>query len=513
MKKYFLITLMIFISLFVFAQEQTDTNNNEKYQITEIEYNLDGRTKPYALDQKLDIDKKTIFNSKTELDAYIDYIRQTLINQRVLQESSMEYETGNPNKDGIIPVKIIITAEDTWNIFPVPYPKYNSNSGLEFKLKVKDYNFFGSMEEMNFDLVFFQEDEGEENNVGLGIDFAIPFSVKNLDVIWDTDANIEYTLGENKTGFSFESGLDISFPFFDIVTPHLILSQKIEQETDEEYIDIGDKLFLTEYAEFNLEFTIANSNSILDKVILKPYTSIEYNWDKDGVKHEDLIGPRLGFGADLTGGNTDWINNFRNGLEINIAQDFIYNFGKKTDKLCPKVSLDTKAYYATEYVGLNTRLNAFTYYGMNNPEKDNIGSSLRGIRDDEDKYNNGQIETSSAIVFNFDIPVKVVQTDWRAWGKKLLKKDMPSWFRYFDFELQISPFFDLALIRNTITGNLFNPKDGFYSAGLEIIVFPTKMRSIQVRVSAGTDISSYIADAEWRTKTSPEIQIGVGLHY
>ncbi len=63
MKKYFLITLMIFISLFVFAQEQTDTNNNEKYQITEIEYNLDGRTKPYALDQKLDIDKKTIFNS------------------------------------------------------------------------------------------------------------------------------------------------------------------------------------------------------------------------------------------------------------------------------------------------------------------------------------------------------------------------------------------------------------------------------------------------------------------
>ena len=198
---------------------------------------------------------------------------------------------------------------------------------------------------------------------------------------------------------------------------------------------------------------------------------------------------------------------------VSLGATPFYNFGKKTDKLCPKVSLDTKAYYATEYVGFNTRLNAFTYYGMNNPEKDNIGSSLRGIRDDEDKYNNGQIETSSAIVFNFDIPVKVVQTDWRAWGKKLLKKDMPSWFRYFDFELQISPFFDLALIRNTITGNLFNPKDGFYSAGLEIIVFPTKMRSIQVRVSAGTDISSYIADAEWRTKTSPEIQIGVGLHY
>ena len=65
----------------------------------------------------------------------------------------------------------------------------------------------------------------------------------------------------------------------------------------------------------------------------------------------------------------------------------------------PKISQTTKAYYATKYVGFNTRLNAFTYYGMENPEKDNIGSKLRGIRDDEDKYNNGQIETSSAIFF------------------------------------------------------------------------------------------------------------------
>ena len=90
---------------------------------------------------------------------------------------------------------------------------------------------------------------------------------------------------------------------------------------------------------------------------------------------------------------------------------------------------------------------------------------------------------------------------------------MPSWFRYFDFELQLSTFFDFALTRNTITGRLFNLKDGFYSTGLEVIVFPTKMRSIQVRLSTGIDISPYIANASWRTKTSPEIQIGVGLHY
>jgi len=60
-----------------------------------------------------------------------------------------------------------------------------------------------------------------------------------------------------------------------------------------------------------------------------------------------------------------------------------------------------------------------------------------------------------------------------------------------------------------------NPKDGFYGAGLEVLVFPSKMRSIQVRGCIGLDLSSKLPvfDAPWRTSKDPEIEIGIGLHY
>ena len=61
---------------------------------------------------------------------------------------------------------------------------------------------------------------------------------------------------------------------------------------------------------------------------------------------------------------------------------------------------------------------------------------------------------------------------------------------------------------------LFSPKyDGFYSAGLEVIVYPTKMRSIQVRASAGLDLGARLMKQDWRTKRGLEIEIGIGLHY
>ncbi len=135
----------------------------ESYQITDIQYEIDGRTREYVLDKTLDIRKDIVFDSVEQLELYCEFIRQNLNNQRVLQASSLTYELGNPNEQEIIPVTLYITAEDTWNILPLPYPKYNSNTGFSLKLKVKDYNFFGSMEPLDFELVFAQEDEGTKN--------------------------------------------------------------------------------------------------------------------------------------------------------------------------------------------------------------------------------------------------------------------------------------------------------------------------------------------------------------
>jgi len=505
MKKIFIILLFSLIFANIFA---------EQYQIQEVEYDIIGRTKEHALNQKLNINKKQIFNTLEELETYIGYINQSLVNQRVLQETSIKYELGTLQENNIIPVKIIITAKDTWNIFPVPYPKYNSNNGFEFKLKIKDYNFFGSMEIMNFDLVFFQENEGENNNIGLGIDFSIPFGLGMFNAMWNVDTNIAYTFGNNKPDFDFSTGLDFSLPL-NFVTFQLSIKQSITQNTD--YTDINDDFYLSEYISLAAPFTLLSTTSYLGDIKLTPNIEFNYNWDIDKIVHEDLIGPTLNLGYNFSFGKVDWVGNFRKGFFTDISQDFTYNFSK--EKWNNLLSTELRGYFSRNFISFNGRFYGFTTY---NPIKKDfsskieIGSRMRGIFDSSDLDNNqGQLETSAALCLNIDIPIKIVQTDWRKWGKNIFNRNMPNWFAYLDFEMQISPFIDVALTNNTITKRLFNPKDGFYGAGLEVLVFPSKMRSIQVRGCIGLDLSSKLPvfDAPWRTSKGPEIEIGIGLHY
>ncbi len=483
----------------------------ESYQITDIQYEIDGRTREYVLDKTLDIRKDIVFDSVEQLELYCEFIRQNLNNQRVLQASSLTYELGNPNEQEIIPVTLYITAEDTWNILPLPYPKYNSNTGFSLKLKVKDYNFFGSMEPLDFELVFAQEDEGTKNKIGAGIDFSIPFPLVIFDAIWETGMDLSYTFGEKKPEFSFDTGIQLSIPV-SFISLRLKLQQSVQQDLD--YEDTGDALYFTEYVEFGVPFTLLRTTTIFDKLILTPYTSFVFNWDTDGIKDADLVGPQTNIGYTFSTGSVNWHGNFRTGIKASVSQNFNYNFYLEKWKFF--VSGELTGYYATSYVGFTGRLYTLTYYDVINKQytgTENIGSRVRGIYDSTDYYS-GQIETQAAICLNFDIPVKVFQTDWCGWGKKIFKTDMPSWFSYFDFEFQLSPFFDIALIQNRATGTLFHPKDGLYGAGLEVLVYPSKMRSIQVRGSIGFDITDELTgSSEWKNKAGPEIEFGIGLHY
>ena len=204
MKKIFFVLVLLTTTFMVFA---------ERYQITDVKYDIDGRTRKYALNKVLDIRKDQIIESEQDLKLYIDFITQKLSDQRVLEDTQVKYELGNPNDQGIIPVTLFIYADETWNILPLPYPKYDSNSGFTLKLKVKDYNFLGTMEPLNFDLEFYQEDEGTTNVIGLGIDFSIPFAMGIFDAQWNNDISMDYTFGNSSPDFSFTTGLDLAYAF------------------------------------------------------------------------------------------------------------------------------------------------------------------------------------------------------------------------------------------------------------------------------------------------------------
>ena len=69
-------------------------------------------------------------------------------------------------------------------------------------------------------------------------------------------------------------------------------------------------------------------------------------------------------------------------------------------------------------------------------------------------------------------------------------------FKYLNFEFQLSPFFDAALIKNRGTGSNLNYKEGIYTGGLEALVYPEKWKSFVVRASLGVDTWTLIVPGE-----------------
>ena len=481
----------------------------ESYQITDVQYDLDGRTKPYALNKALDIRTDTVFNSKEELNLYIDFITQKVNDQRVLENSQVSYQVGLPNEQGIAPVTLFIAADETWNILPLPYPKYNSNSGFSLKLKVKDYNFLGSMQPLNFDLEFYQEDEGTTNVLGLGFDFSIPFAIGPADAQWSNDISADYKFGDTRPSFSFSTGLDLSYAF-----KYVVLQLEADQafDIDPDYREAGDEFYAKEYLKLSAPVTLLRTTSLLGNLVFAPHVSLTYYWDADGINHEDLIGPSVGLGYALTIGQVNWYGNFRKGITTSFTHSYEYNF-ESTD-WTTALALEFQGFYFINAVGLTTRSKIFTHYDPiqgKNTTTTNVANWLRGVYDSSD-YNEGRADMSSGFVLNLDFPIKIVQTDWLGWGKALFKRSMPSWFGIFDFELQLAPFIDIALY-GADDYCLFHLDDGFYAAGLEVIVYPTKMRSIQVRASAGMDLGAKLLKHDWRSKRGLEIEFGIGLHY
>jgi hypothetical protein len=101
---------------------------------------------------------------------------------------------------------------------------------------------------------------------------------------------------------------------------------------------------------------------------------------------------------------------------------------------------------------------------------------------------------------------------------------MPHFFSYLDFEMQFSPFIDIAFshiyVPDADVSRTFHYKDGWYAGGIEMLVYPTKMRSLQGRVSFGVDLARTIGflenklDTSWREGVSRwELFIGIGLFY
>jgi len=517
-------SIFLFLS-FLFI---TDFSFSENFKIVSVEYQLQ-KTKSSALERKYPISKK-VFNSFIDFHNYMEDFQKQLRNERIFNDALVTYRYSyefDENKCTNL-IHVTIYAIDSKNLLILPYPKYSSSSGFEMKLKIKDSNFLGTMNDFSSDIFFALKNDEDDTSVknksiGINLKYDFPFNIKNIKSSWNNDFEIEYTFEKDSIEYNISSGFSFEFPlennsFVFSITQRAIRNLEYEIYNDENYFN----------TDFNISLPITVSEILnWGKVIWEPFVDYSINYKKEGFnidfENTDLTSPVLTFGHKVESKRINWIGNFRNGLSATFGQSIGYDFQRNEYK--PKVYGDILAFKSFKYMGINTHLYTFASFNTN----ELIDEKLRGIID-EQKYKNSiskALKTSSAIILNMDFPIHVISVNWNDWTEYIFGKDSwitehTKWWKYFDFELQLSPFLDLALTNNKITEKTFDAKDGWYSGGFELLIFPKKWRSIVVRASYGTDlgktfinrINDEYYNESWRSNVSTtEVYIGIGLHY
>ena len=210
MKRFLLLTIAMLLAFNVFAAS---------YVITDYEILVDGKTQKRVIRNLIvPEDTEEVFASEEELVAALDGKRQALVNKRVFKSVSYEY-TLSEEEEGKIGAAVTYNIVDAKTFLAVPYPKYDTNTGLTINAKIKDKNLLGTFAALdgNMDALF--EDgvwdnpklSGEFNITDLLIgDTVFSFNLKGSGYLKDLDPSYSASTSIRKIPFLFGSYFDLT---------------------------------------------------------------------------------------------------------------------------------------------------------------------------------------------------------------------------------------------------------------------------------------------------------------
>lgn len=464
--------------------------------INSFNYNVIGRTLPFALNNKTELKKGEVITGKTNLIKFLKDKRQLLINERVLKDNvRIEYTIGEITEDGKYPVDLEIYVEDTWNIIALPYPKYRSSYGFELTIKARDYNFFGSMQALRFDLGYRYDEENNQSYFSLMLDSGMPFHIFGLDFFFDFDNFFDYRPNVDVSlSFYFKNKTAISL---DIPIKHTTLNLLFSESFifNEENDDSDKLVFVDDFEKFQKGLYLSSSPNISWKIPtgleIGEYGELTYTPSIYAVinhelplwpLHNNKKGPLLSFNHTLYFGRINWIGNFREGINVQISNLNSYNFYYPEINMVPWIfnySIETKGFFIfiKDHFGFSARL---SHRHWINSYYEYSGDYLRGVYDKD-------INAEFMLSLNLDIHILAFKID----AYKLFPNN--KFLRSLGFDLHINPVIDGAFYKQpkqSLNDISFNSENFLLGAGFEVIIYPHQFRSMFFRISTCWDFSN-----------------------
>ena len=493
--------LFSFLPIVFLPAQETGNKINEKtekpdsvYVIREIEFDITGRSRPFALISSGNFKEGERIKGKDSLDKYLAQKKQLLMNQQVLEDVTIECFDGDRESDGAIPVRLLVHVKDTWNLIVLPYPKYDSNEGFSITLKARDYNFLGTMSALRVDLGY--KNDGGEQSVNFSLDSDIPFYAANLHWVLNFDNYFDYAFNE-PLYYQNVTGLSLLLPWHATVFSIGF----------NEYLTVNEKNSIEDKDIFNLDnryYGVYASTELFVSwelplgIEIGSFGELEYTPGVSGrinYPYSSMDEPRkavASFSHSIGFGRVDWIGNYRKGLSASIGNSYSWFFDRGDSPL--KISLDagiTFYWVFSKYLGVSSKLDYRQWWHWSDKLGGNIpyynaGDMTRGLINDD-------IRADQILAFNLDLPIRIL----RFWPSEWASNQK---FHILDFEMHLSPFTDFAIFSGPINKlkDKYNPytektqfsiDDIINTAGIEVFVFPAFFRSMKIRASIGYNLN------------------------
>jgi len=468
-----ILSLLIYMSLPLHIYGISDFSG---IRIGEIITEIDGSTKRSALLREIKLYQGARFESREILVDFLDSALQNLVNMRVFEEVSYTLEESGSDGD-IVDYKVTLSIKDSITFYPIPYPKYNSNTGGRLGLHLYYYNMFGTLVDgdLSGNVDFMKNDiNGKITVQGWHVTPLVEgLPLGNLDV--DLKYSHKY-ITESPRG-------DLELPDGSVLENTIIKKDAYHNDSLSAgtEIAIASDFFYRMSPEIGFNYAVTGYMTNQTTGELEPYSG-------NPADNPDLDIMYLSWTHSLGYDTVDWNGNFRNGFSaeiinnLNISTDFL-----KTDPLHFSASITGEVKYfwrINKYLSFSTMGTAMVSF---NKRMEDLGDRLRGVRDE-------QLFGDKALFLSLDLSVSAI--NWDGVG-----------------ELIIIPYFNMGYVRNDMIRDYemgFAQRDSFvYSAGLDVVVYIDKLNALTMRGSIGVDLGQY----SWDSADKWEIDIDTALSY